>query len=226
MSLFQHKAALPVVVVAVIAAIGGLVFYVNRAPDAPIASQVDSSTVSGDASAETNPLITPRVLGAADAPVTIIEYSSLTCPHCATFHRETLPKLKETYIDTGKVKLELRDFPLDDGATLGALLARCAPEDRYFALIDLLFLQQRSWARSENLVGELARLGGFAGMPEATIQACFENEELFKAIREQRQVWASTHEITSTPTFIVNGTKVSGAQPFEEFQKIIDGALN
>lgn len=229
MNLFQHKAALPVIVVAVIAAIGGLIFYVNRSPDAPIASQVDPDMVSADASAEapdSNPLITPRVLGDPEAPVTIIEYSSLTCPHCAAFHRETLPQLKETYIDTGKAKLELRDFPLDDGATLGALLARCAPEDRYFALIDLLFLQQRSWARSENLVGELARLGGFAGMSEESIQACFENEELFRAIREQREVWSNLHEISSTPTFIVNGTKVSGAQPFEEFQKIIDSELN
>lgn len=229
MSLFQHKAALPVVVVAVVAAIGGLIYYVNRSPDAPIASQVDSNPASADASAaspDTNPLITPRVLGDPDAPVTIIEYSSLTCPHCAAFHRETLPQLKETYIDTGKAKLELRDFPLDDGATLGALLARCAPEDRYFALVDLLFLQQRSWARSENLVGELARLGGFAGMSEESIQACFENEELFRAIREQRQVWSNLHEISSTPTFIVNGSKVSGAQPFSEFQKIIDSELN
>lgn len=229
MSLFQHKAALPVVVVAVVAAIGGLIYYVNRSSDAPIASQVDSNLASADASAaspDTNPLITPRVLGDPDAPVTIIEYSSLTCPHCAAFHRETLPQLKETYIDTGKAKLELRDFPLDDGATLGALLARCAPEDRYFALVDLLFLQQRSWARSENLVGELARLGGFAGMSEESIQACFENEELFRAIREQRQVWSNLHEISSTPTFIVNGSKVSGAQPFSEFQKIIDSELN
>lgn len=231
MSLLQNKATLPVVVIAVVAGLGALLFFQNS-DFGPNASEVDTAHSSTDGTNQTaavpegNPLITPRILGNPDAPVTLIEYSSMTCPHCASFHREALPLIKKNYIDTGKVKLEMRDFPLNDGAALGSLLARCAPEDRYFALVDLLFAQQPAWAREQGMVGELARIGGFAGMSQDELQACFENEELFQAIRDQREVWAATHEITSTPTFYVNGVQIRGAQPYEEFERVIEEALN
>lgn len=230
MSLLQNKATLPIVVVIVAAGIGALLFFQNSG-SGPNASEVgthqtaDGNTQTASAP-EGNPLITPRILGNPDAPVTMIEYSSMTCPHCASFHRDALPLIKKNYIDTGKLKLEMRDFPLNDGAVLGSLLARCAPEDRYFALVDLLFAQQQAWARSEGMIGELARIGGFAGMSQDDLQACFENEELFQAIREQREVWASTHEITSTPTFYINGVQVRGSQSYEEFERVIEEALN
>src|SRR5262249_57342023 len=103
------------------------------------------------------PTVSPddRILGKPDAPITIVEYASLTCPHCAAFERDTLPKLKTQYIDTGKVKLIYRDFPLDSRATLAAMIARCAPRDRYFGFVDAFFRSQDQWARSEDPVRSL-----------------------------------------------------------------------
>jgi len=194
----------------------------------PTAPLVSEATASGANATEAGYLdmIEPRILGDADAPVTIIEYSSMTCPHCASFHRETLPELKKTYIETGKVKLEFRDYPLNEAAALGSLLARCAPEDRYFALVDLIFAQQQVWGSSQNILGELAKLGSFAGMSQDSINACFENEALYGAIVQQRSVWSDTHNVGSTPTFFVNGTSIVGAQPFTAFEEAIEAALN
>ena len=113
------------------------------------------------ACAEASPLPTEealkeRVLGQANAPVTIIEYSSLSCPHCAQFHNNVLPKLKKNYIDTGKVKLVYRDFPLGGPAYIAAMMARCAKPDRYFQFLDVLFRDQANWARSHRRLGRLA----------------------------------------------------------------------
>lgn len=231
MSLLQNKALLPAVIVVAAAGIAGVVYFQNAGNSDPIASAVDGerlespAVISSAEAAEGSELITPRVLGDPDAPVEIIEYSSLTCPHCASFHRETLPQIKKEYIDTGKAKLVSRDYPLDERAALGTLLARCAPEDRYFPLVDLLFAQQRSWAGSNDILNELARIGGFAGMSQDAIQQCFENQDLYTAILNQRSVWRDTHDISSTPTFYINGTAVVGAQPFAEFQKVIESEL-
>lgn len=233
-----------ILILAAVVLVGGVIGVMGyrstmQQEPAPVASQTEpatsSSTVATEAEAatatatepmETSALITPRVLGNLDAPVTIVEYSSLTCPHCAAFHRETLPQLKKEYIDTGKVKLEIRDFPLDNGAALAALMARCAPEERYFALMDLLFAQQSKWAREQGMLQELAKLGGFAGMSNEQLETCFANEELYKAIVDQRKIWTTVDEIRSTPTFYVNGKQVVGAQPFDAFKELIDAELN
>lgn len=242
MNPLQSKMVLSAGVVLIVAGLGAA-YFLTRDETAPTASQAPESLVSGTAdpaqapqegggepqvaeAPEGNPLITPRVMGDPDAPVTLIEYSSLTCPHCAAWHRETLPRLKEAYIETGQVKLVTRDFPLNEGAALGTLFARCAAEDRYFPLIDLLFQQQSVWARSQNMIGELARLAGFAGMSQEEINQCLQNEELYAAILEQREVWSQTHDISSTPTFVVNGELIVGNQPYETFERAIEAALN
>lgn len=247
MSLLENKIALPAIVLAVAVGVGAYLF-VNEGT-APEEEMTQGSTATEEQSAaatesanasivpeaaaqstddapEGSPLITPRVLGDPNAPVHMIEYSSLTCPHCASFHRETLPLIKERYIDTGQLRLEIRDFPLNEQAAVGALVARCATEERYFPLVELLFAQQQRWANSQNIVGELAQLASFAGMSQETLEACFENQELFAAIVEQRGVWANTHEVSSTPTFYINGTPVIGSQPFEDFEAVIEAELN
>ncbi len=170
-------------------------------------------------------LLEDRVLGDPEAPVTIREFSSLTCPHCRSFHEETLPKLKETYIDTGKAKLVMHDFPLDGAAAAAAMMARCAPKQRYFPIIEVLFDKQAEWSRSQNVLAALTKIGRFAGMSEQTIQACFENEALFNAIRERRDAYSEEHDIRSTPTFLVGEEKIVGAQPYETFVEAIEGQM-
>lgn len=193
-----------------------------------LASPILSMTVAKSARAqqEGSALITPRILGDPDAPVLMIEYASKTCGHCAAFHRDALPQIKSTYIDTGKVKLEYRDFPLNEAAALGSLLARCAPEDRFFALVDMLYAQQRQWANAQQqLITELARLGGFAGMSKPDLEACFQNNALYSAISNQRLIWSEEHNIRATPTVFVNDTRLEGARPFEEYAEAIEAEL-
>ncbi|MCR9221549.1 MAG: DsbA family protein [Alphaproteobacteria bacterium] len=164
-----------------------------------------------------------RVLGDPDAPVTIYEYSSLTCPHCRSFHQDTLPQLKAEYIDTGKAKLIYRDFPLDGAAAAASMMVRCAPEARFYPLLEALFAQQNEWSRADDVLGALTQIGRFAGMSAETINACFADEALFNAIRDARTQYSEEFEIRSTPTFIIGDERISGAQPFETFVQAIDG---
>ncbi|MBP5856597.1 DsbA family protein [Marivibrio halodurans] len=170
-------------------------------------------------------MMAQRVMGDPDAPVTIHEYASLTCPHCKEFHDDTLPQVKEAYIDPGKAKLVMHEFPLDGAAAAGSMMARCAPKERYFPIISTLFDKQQDWARSENVLDALSQVGRFAGMSQETLQACFENEALFNAIRDARNEAAEMNDINSTPTFLIGETKIVGAQPFETFAEAIDSAL-
>ncbi len=169
--------------------------------------------------------VAEMVLGAADAPVTIIEYSSLTCPHCASFHRDTLPRIKANYIDTGKARLVYRDFPFDQGALFAAAVARCAGPDRYFGFIEVLFRTQTTWAAAPDTVEALARIGRLGGMKRAAIDACVANQALLDSILASRVTGATEFNVTSTPTFIINGEKLVGAQPYERFEEILERML-
>ncbi|MEQ8193897.1 MAG: DsbA family protein [Rhodospirillales bacterium] len=166
-----------------------------------------------------------RVMGNPDAPVTIIEYSSLTCPHCMAFHRDTLPELKKTYIDTGKVKLIYRDFPFGGLAMAAAMMARCAKPERYFGLLEILFRSQAEWTRGDQPLANLSRIGRLAGMPDSDVQACFQHRDLWQAIKNQAKSAEQKYQINSTPSFVINDRTVSGALPFEEFKKIIEAEL-
>jgi protein-disulfide isomerase len=165
-----------------------------------------------------------RVLGAPDAKVVIIEYASATCPHCAHFHRETFPVLKKEYIDTGKVKFIFREFPLDNLALAAFMLARCAPQDKYYPLIDIFFEQQDKWTAG-NPTAELFKIAQLAGFTRESFDACLKNEAVAKGIHEIRERAGSAFGVDSTPTFFINGQVVRGAEPVEEFRKIIDAAL-
>lgn len=161
-----------------------------------------------------------RVLGRADAPVTIIEYASLTCPHCAEFHRTVMPELKKQYVDTGKVKVIYRDFPLDQLALRAAMLARCAPADRYFAFIDVLFQNQQNWATDRDPMAALTRIGRLGGIAEAQIQTCLNDQALADKVLQARMDGAQQFQVSGTPTLIVNGKKVD-ARTFQEFDRIL-----
>ena len=167
------------------------------------------------------------IMGDDKAPVTIVEYASMTCPHCAHFQETTFPELKKRYIDTGKVRFITREFPLDSLAAAAFMLARCAGETdktKYFALVDTLYRQQRTWAVEKPLPPLLA-IAKQAGFSEKTFDACLSNQKLLDGIEEVRQRAQNEFKVESTPTFFVNGTKLPGALSIEDMAKAIDPYL-
>ncbi len=165
-----------------------------------------------------------KSLGKDDAPVTIVEYASMTCPHCARFHETTLPELTSKYIDTGKVRLILREFPFDPRAEAGFMLARCS-ESNYFPMIDTLFKQQDAWAGVENAREALMRISKLAGFSQESFEACLTNQKLLDDIRAVRTRGAGDLKVDSTPTFFINGNVYKGSKTIEEMSAIIDGML-
>jgi len=170
--------------------------------------------------------LSEKVMGRADAPVTIIEYSSLACPHCAAFHAETLPKIKKAYIDTGKVRLVYRDMPFGTPALAAAMLARCGGTDRYFGFIEVLFRSQPKWSRSTNPLDELTRVARFGGMSKNDVDQCLQTQDLLNAIRDRAEEAQRNFDITGTPTFLIEGSKIGGNAPYEDFKKVIEDALS
>ena len=163
-----------------------------------------------------------QILGDPQAPVTIIEYASLTCPHCAQFHTEVLPELKERYIVPGKVRLIYRDFPLDQRALAAAALAHCAGPDRYFSFLDVLFQTQASWAQADDHVAALKRLGKLGGLSEAQIDACLADEDLTDGILRVRLEGQDQHQVASTPTLVIDGKTYAGSRDIEELGAVIE----
>ena len=157
-------------------------------------------------------------LGDEKAPVTIIEYASMTCPHCANFHETTFLELKKKYIDTGKVRFIFREFPLDQLAAAAFMLARCGGKDRYFPMIETLFQQQRTWAVPRPLQPLLA-ISKQAGFTEASFNECLKNQQILDGIEEVRQRGAQKFNVQSTPTFFVNGKLLRGSATLAEFEK-------
>jgi protein-disulfide isomerase len=166
-----------------------------------------------------------RILGNPDAPITIIEYASLTCPHCAHFTNEVLPELKKKWIDTGKAKLVLRDYPLDEPALRAAMIARCAPPDRFYAYTDMFFGAQDKWVTARDYRDALARLVKLGGMSREEFDNCLKNTALENKIVETRLVASKELDVNSTPTFFINGTKFTGAPTVEEFDKVLSGLV-
>jgi len=166
--------------------------------------------------------VAERSIGDADAPVTIIEYSSLTCPHCASFHNEVLPDLKERYIDTGKVRMVFRDFPLNEPAVDAAVLAHCAGDARYAGFLDVLFQTQPNWSSAPNPRDALKQLGKLGGLADSEIDACFADEAMQNAVLESRLNGSNEHQVQSTPTFVINGEVYPGNRSIDDFAAIID----
>jgi len=169
--------------------------------------------------------VTPedRVLGEADAPITIIEYASLTCPHCAHFANEVLPKLKETWIDTGKAKLILRDFPLDGAALRAAMVARCAPPDRFYPLVEMFFAGQEQWVLTRDPGAALEHLARLGGVSSKEFNSCINDKTLEDRVTQSRLTASQQLGVGSTPTFFVNGSKLEGAPTFETLDQLLSG---
>jgi protein-disulfide isomerase len=189
----------------------------------------------GPALAETFPtaeLMKPEglpdmVMGSDKAPVTIVEYASMTCPHCAHFQETTFPEIKKRYIDTGKVRYIFREFPLDNLAAAASMLARCSGEkdsSKYFALIDTLFHQQRQWA-VEKPIPPLLAIAKQAGFTEKSFDACLANQKILDGIEAVRQRALDKFKVQSTPTFFINGTLHTGAMSIDDMAKLIEPYL-
>lgn len=166
-------------------------------------------------------------LGSKDAPVTITEYASMTCPHCAAFNEQVFPKIKSEYIDTGKVRYIFREFPLDIKAAAGSMLSRCIAKDdasKYFAVTDMLFRQQSDWV-VKNTTETLTRIGKQAGLTQQQVEACLKDQALLDKIAADQKYASDVLKVDSTPTFFINGEKIKGEASFEEFAKKINPLL-
>jgi protein-disulfide isomerase len=166
-------------------------------------------------------------LGPANASVTVTEFASMTCPHCAAFTEEVFPKIKSEYIDSGKIRFVFREFPLDIKAAAGSMLARCIAKDdsgKYFAVIDMLFKQQNEWVL-KNTTETLIRIGKQAGLSQQAVEDCLKDQALLDKIVADQKFAADVLKVNSTPTFFINGEMIKGEAKFEEFDKKIKSLL-
>ena len=160
------------------------------------------------------------VIGSDKAPVTIIEYASMTCPHCAHFEENTLPELKKRYIDTGKVRYMMREFPLDALAAAGFMLARCAGKDKYEAVIETLFAKQSDWAVQQP-IEPLKAIAKQFGFTEESFSACLANQKVLDNIQTVRDHATQKLGVNSTPTFFINGKRLVGDLSIDQIVKEI-----
>jgi protein-disulfide isomerase len=203
--------------VAVVAAGGG--YYYWSQPSATAAPK----TPAGGVDVSSADLLTPgplgdEVQGAANAPVTLIEYASMTCPHCASFHETTYPEMKKKYIDTGKIRFIFREFPLDTLAMAGSMLARCAGKEKFFPLIETLFAQQKEWVTQKPMQPLLA-IARQAGFTQQSFEECLANQQVQNGIEEGRQRAVQRLNVQSTPTFFINGKLFRGTLTMQELDK-------
>jgi protein-disulfide isomerase len=203
--------------VVAVAAIAAGVYFGTRPSSPTPAPQAVAQT--GDKAADKTNLLqiqpSDHVLGDPKAPITLIEYASLTCPHCAHFSVTVLPELKKKWIDTGKVKLIYRDFPLDQTALKAAQLAECAGKDKYFGVIDMIFETQARWATASDPIAELSKSLRIAGMGENEVKACLANDAVANAVVADYR-GGETLGVNSTPTLFINGQEFKGARSVEE----------
>ncbi|HEY8191786.1 MAG TPA: DsbA family protein [Alphaproteobacteria bacterium] len=209
--------------------IAGVAVAIGRQPEASTAAETSTSTTA-PATVDTAKALEARTLGDANAPITINEYASLTCSHCAHFSTETFDKLKEKYIDTGKVRFIFNDFPLNAPAMEASMVARCLPHDRYFQFIKFLFETQEQWAFSPKYSDSLKQNAKLLGLGEEDYTTCTSNEKMKTELVTRMQTAAKEHSIDATPTFIITAKpgseqKISGAQPLDAFSKVIDPLL-
>jgi len=182
-----------------------------------------SAAAAADTKADSFPI--DHVMGKADAPITIVEYASTTCGHCADLHTKVLPKIKAEWIDTGKAKLVYRDFPTSPAhLSIGAsMIAHCSGPERYFPVLGLIMENQEKWMGAANPLEGLKKLVRLAGMTAEDVDACLGRQDLFAAIQERARAGNAAYGVEATPTLIINGTKVEGARP-DEIEKALKAA--
>ena len=194
-------------------------------PATPAAAKVPESSGDVNMAELLKPGALPdKQLGKDDAKVTIVEYASMTCPHCAHFAATAFPELKTKYIDTGKARYILREFPFDPSAEAGFMLARCA-KDNYFPMVDVLFKQQPAWVGVNNTKDALLQISKLAGFTQESFEACLTDQKLLDDVRSVQKRGADEFKVDSTPTFFINGKTYKGAMSIEEISAIIDPLL-
>ena len=203
--------------VAVVAIAAGV--YFGTRPTVASAPPVAVAATSTDAKALLEIQPTDHVMGDPKAPITMIEYASLTCPHCAHFNTTELPEIEKKWVQTGKVKLIYRDFPLDQVATKAAQLAECAGNDKYFAVIDMMFSGQNNWAAAQDPIAELSKSLRIAGMGDNEVKACLANDAVANGVIADYR-GGETLGVNSTPTIFVNGEQFKGARTLDEFDAL------
>lgn len=177
---------------------------------------------------------TDMIKGSPNAPITMVEYASMTCPHCAAFEREVIPKLTKDYIDTGKVRWVFREYPLDGAARMASGVARCLSGDQYFSFIDLLFANQMNWIKDFDGNGQLTRediqqglemMGRFAGMSKEKVDQCADSKANLALVDANWMEGQTRYGVNSTPTFFINGVKHEGEIPYDELKKDLDSLV-
>lgn len=203
----------------------------TTAPEAPATAEATAETAEATTEATTEApaaeILPDIALGAEDAPVTIYEYASFTCGHCANFHSENWPKLKADYIDTGKVKFVQRDIYFDAPGLWAGILARCGGDDKYYAVSDMLFDEQKKWLAGDSgdaIAANLRKIGLKAGMTEEQMTACWNDTAKVEQLVATFQQNATADGVEATPTFVIGGDKVEN-QPWDDLKKVIDDKL-
>jgi len=211
-------------IILAVAVVGGGTGYMlmTRAAAPVLAAAGGSAGGKGDTKVPV--LDSDIILGDRSAPVTIVEYASLTCPPCAAFTKETLPDLKKNWIDTGKAKLVFRDYPLDGVAVKAAVIAHCGGPERFFGFIEVFFNSQASWAEASDPVAALTRLAKLGGLSDAQVQACLADDKATNAVIASRLAGEKQYDVSSTPTFFINGQKLVGERPYSDFEAALTAA--
>jgi protein-disulfide isomerase len=227
------KRILPMVAAALVGVGAYFLFVHEPSNSAPQTAAVTSTTSvdvadNADENADLDIASIPdMMIGNPDAKVTVVEYASYTCPHCASFHAGTFKELKRDYIDTGKINFVFREVYFDRYGLWASMIARCAGPDKFFGMTDLMFTSQSSWTRAGEpaaIIDELRKIGRLAGMDGDTLEACLNDDEKAKTLVAWYQEKAGADEIESTPSFVINGKKYSNMS-FAEMSGIIDAAI-
>ncbi len=211
---------LPLILGALLLVGGGAYYFSQNSGSLPGVSIAEAQTADVE-------LAPDMILGNADAPITVIEYASFTCPHCANFHANVFKDLKANYIDTGKVRFIHREVYFDRLGLWAGMIARCSGETRYFGMNDLIYSGQKEWIGSgvpQEVVENLRKLGRIAGMNDDQMNACLEDEDMARSMVAAYQTNAEADGINATPSFIINGESYSN-MPYDEFAAILDGIL-
>lgn len=189
------------------------------------ASATGAAKGSTDAATESKYVIGDIPIGDANAPVTVIEYASFTCPYCATFHNTVWDEFKKNYIDTGKVRFILREVYFDKYGLWASMTARCAGPEGFYPMVDAYLKTQHIWTKAPDMDHAIHQIGRRAGVSSERLAACLSDRDYAKALLADYKKNAAADDVRSTPTFIINGEKATGAMGYEEFAKLIDAKL-
>ncbi|HWK46114.1 MAG TPA: DsbA family protein [Stellaceae bacterium] len=213
------------IIAAVIVVAGGIGYTAMTRGAPPVLAAAGTASTTKTSGGTKIPILDGDiVLGDRSAPVTIVEYASLTCPHCADFTKNTLPDVKKNWIDTGKAKLVFRDYPLDAVAVKAAVIAHCGGPERFFGFVEVFFASQTSWAQASDPVAALTRLAKLGGLSDTQVNACLADEKATNAVIASRLAAEKQYDVSSTPTFFINGQRLVGDQPYSEFDSALAAA--